>query len=45
MTGGPGTDYPVGRPDRAGLLRVAAMEPDGLLVNDIPFVKSVLAER
>lgn len=42
MTGGPETDFPVGKPDRDSLLRLAALEPDGLLVNDIPFVKSVL---
>jgi len=45
MTGGPETNYRTGRPDREGLLRIAAMEPDGLLINDIPFAKSVLAER
>ena len=44
MTGGPQTDFPVGRPDRDSLLRLLDFEPDGLLVNDIPFVKSVLAE-
>ncbi len=44
MTGGPETDFPVGKPDRDSLLRLLALEPDGLLVNDIPFVKSVLEQ-
>lgn len=44
MTGGPETDLPVGRPDRDSLARLMQWEPDGLLVNDIPFVRSVLAE-
>ena len=44
MTGGPETDFPVGRPDRDSLLRLMKWEPDGLLVNDIPFVKSVLGQ-
>lgn len=44
MTGGPETDLPVGRPDRESLLRLMRWEPDGLLVNDIPFVSSVLSE-
>ncbi|MBE6713524.1 MAG: glycerophosphodiester phosphodiesterase [Ruminococcaceae bacterium] len=44
MTGGPETDFPVGKPDRDSLLRLAALKPDGLLVNDIPFVQSVLSE-
>ncbi len=43
MTGGPETDFPVGRPDRDSLLRLLSFRPDGLLVNDIPFVKSVLS--
>ncbi len=44
MTGGPETDFPVGRPDRKSLERFMELKPDGLLVNNIPFVKSVLAE-
>lgn len=44
MTGGPETDLPVGRPDRDSLVRLMKWEPDGLLVNDIPFVRSVLRE-
>ena len=44
MTGGPETDFPVGRPDRDSLLRLMQWKPDGLLVNDIPFVRSVLEE-
>jgi len=42
MTGGPQTDFPVGRPDRDSLLRLAALNPDGLLINDVPFARSVL---
>ena len=43
MTGGAETNYRVGRPDEEALKRLMTFEPDGLLVNDIPFVKSVLA--
>lgn len=43
MTGGPETDFPTGKPDRDSLLRLMKWQPDGLLVNDIPFVRSVLS--
>jgi hypothetical protein len=42
MTGGPETDFPVGKPDRDSLIRLLSFQPDGLLINDVPFVKSVL---
>lgn len=44
MTGGPETNYKVGCPDEEALKRLMGFEPDGLLVNDIPFVKSVLVK-
>jgi len=44
MCGGPQTGFPVGRPGVENLCRIAALEPDGILVNDIPWTKSVLAK-
>ena len=44
MTGGTGTDCRVGRPNRDCLKNAISWEPDGLLVNDIAFVRAIIAE-
>jgi hypothetical protein len=44
MSGGPETGCPVGKPSVDGLWRIAQWEPDGILVDNVPFARAVLEE-
>lgn len=44
MSGGPETDCPVGVPTAESLWQIAQWEPDGILVNNVPFARAVLEE-
>ena len=45
MCGGPETPYDVGRPDATGLAEILKWEPDGILIDDLQFIKSVLGKQ
>jgi len=42
MSGGPDTGCPTGRPGEENLRRILDIKPDGILVNDLPFARSVI---
>ena len=45
MSGGAEPGHPVGEPSVEGLYRIAQWEPDGILVNDVPFARAALEEE